>query len=395
MSYAIIRNTKYKRENLKGIFRHNERRNKNYSNDNIDKEKSYLNYSIKSPQYSYEKEFDRIKEKYNLKGQIKKVSNIACEYIITSDHDFFERIGEEETKRFFETAYKFVAEYKHLGEQYIISAKVHRDEQTPHMHLIFLPVVHTTDKKGNSIDKLACSEFWKAKDSYRQLQDAFYRYMVENGFDLQRGLPKEETNRQHYSVEEYKKITNFKQTKEILKSMKLELPDVPDINDININRLSKKRDEKILEEIIKPKDNVIQNLYQDNMNLHRQLTKQAQIIEEAEKYQKEREKILADNKNLHNEVEQIKVEYKKKESDIKWKYESKIKSLEKKNNYLKKVVDRFKESIDKFIKWICKKFDMGAENNLIRDFERENNILLDAEKQVKREEREKDLEMEM
>ena len=250
-------------------------------------------------------------------------------------------------------------------------------------------------EKGNSIDKLACSEFWKAKDSYRQLQDAFYRYMVENGFDLQRGLPKEETNRQHYSVEEYKKITNFKQTKEILKSMKLELPDVPDINDININRLSKKRDEKILEEIIKPKDNVIQNLYQDNMNLHRQLTKQAQIIEEAEKYQKEREKILADNKNLHNEVEQIKVEYKKTESDIKWKYESKIKSLEKKNNYLKKVVDRFKESIDKFIKWICKKFDMGAENNLIRDFERENNILLDAEKQVKREEREKDLEMEM
>ena len=39
MSYAIIRNTKYKRDNLKGIFRHNERRNKNYSNDNIDKEK--------------------------------------------------------------------------------------------------------------------------------------------------------------------------------------------------------------------------------------------------------------------------------------------------------------------------------------------------------------------
>ena len=48
MSYAIIRNTKYKRENLKGIFRHNERRNKNYSNENIDKEKSYLNYSIRS-----------------------------------------------------------------------------------------------------------------------------------------------------------------------------------------------------------------------------------------------------------------------------------------------------------------------------------------------------------
>ena len=394
MSYAIIRNTKYKRENLKGIFRHNERRNKNYSNDNIDKEKSYLNYSLKLPQYSYEKEFDRIKEKYNLKGQIKKVSNIACEYIITSDHDFFERIGEEETRRFFETAYKFVAKYKDLGEQYIISAKVHRDEETPHMHLIFLPVVHTTDKKGNSIDKLACSEFWKEKDSYRQLQDAFYRYMVENGFDLQRGLTKEETNRQHYSVEEYKRITNFKETKKVLKNMKLELPDVPDISDININRLSKKRDEKILEEIIKPKDNVIQNLYQDNMNLHRQLTKQAQIIEEAEKYQKERDEIMSKNQELHNEVDKIKSEYNQKKFDLEWEYKSQIRRLEKENKHLHKVVDRFKESIDKFIKWICKKFDMGAENNLIRDFERENDALIDAEKQVKNEERGKELEFE-
>ena len=268
------------------------------------------------------------------------------------------------------------------------------DEQTPHMHLIFLPVVHTVDKKGNPIDKLACSEFWKAKDSYRQLQDAFYKYMVENGFKLQRGLPKEETGRVHYSVEEYKKITNFKQTKEILNNMKLELPDVPDISDININRLSKKRDEKILEEIIKPKDNIIQNLYQDNMNLHRQLSRQAQVIEEAEKYQKERNKIMADNRELHNEVSNIKSEYKKKEFDMEWEYTNRIKSLEKENNFLHKVVDRFKETIDKFITWICKKFDMGAEKNLIRDFERENNIMLDAEEQIKHEEREKDFEME-
>ena len=38
MSYAIIRNAKYKRENLKGIYRHNERKNKNYSNKNVNEE---------------------------------------------------------------------------------------------------------------------------------------------------------------------------------------------------------------------------------------------------------------------------------------------------------------------------------------------------------------------
>lgn len=395
MSYAIIRNTKYKRENLKGIYRHNERRNKNYSNANIDKEKSYLNYSIKSPQYSYEKEFDLMREKYKLKGQIKVVSNIACEYIITSDKEFFETIGEEETKRYFETAYQFVTQYKDLGEQYIMSAKVHMDEETPHMHLIFLPVVHTKDKEGNDIDKLACSEFWKAKDSYRQLQNAFYNYMVSNNFELERGLPKEETGREHIDLKEYKEITNFDKTKEKLQNIKLELPDVPNLEDINVNRLSKKRDEKILEEIIKPKDNLINDLYQDNLILQQELSRQARMVEKAEKYQRERDKITEDNENLHNEVEQIRAEYKQKESDIEWKYKSKIKGLEKENNKLHRIVEKFYETIDKFIHWICKKFDMGAEDNLIRDFQKETNTLLNAEKQIEKEDREKEFEMEL
>ena len=334
MSFVIIRNTKYKRENLKGIYRHNERRNTNYSNENIDKDKSYLNYSIKSPKYRYDKEFDRLKEKYNLKGQIKVVSNIACEYIITSDKQFFDEIGEEETKRYFETAYNFVAEYKNLGEQYIMSAKVHMDEETPHMHLIFLPVVHTQDKKGNNIDKLACSEFWKEKDSYRRLQDAFYQYMTSHNYELERGVPKEETGREHIDLKEYKEITNFDKTKEKLQNMKLELPDVPNLEDINVNRWSKKRDEKILEEIIKPKDNMINELYQDNMILRQELLQKAKMFEKAEKYQKERDKIIEDNEYLHNEVEQIKADYKQKEFDIEWKYKCKTHKLEKEKKEL-------------------------------------------------------------
>lgn len=394
MSYAIIRNTKYKRENLKGMYRHNERKNKNYSNDNINKERSYLNYSIKSPKYRYDKEFDRLKEKYNLKGQIKIVSNIACEYIITSDKQFFEEIGEEETRRYFETAYNFVAEYKNLGEQYIMSAKVHMDEETPHMHLIFLPVVHTTDKKGNNIDKLACSEFWKEKDSYRRLQDAFYQYMTSHNFELERGVPKEETGRVHIDIKDYKEITNFDKTKEKLQNMKLELPDVPEIDDIKMARWSKKRDEKILEDIIKPKDDLINELYQNNIQMHQQLLIQAKMVEEAEKYQKERNKIMADNRDLHKQVDNIKAEYKEKEDKLEWKYDYKISSLEKENNYLHNVIDKFRETIHKFIEWICVNFDMGTGDTLIRNFERETRTCLDGEEQIKREEREKDLEME-
>lgn len=395
MSYAIIRNTKYKRENLKGVYRHNERKNKNYSNDNIDKERSYLNYSIKSPKYRYDKEFDRLKEKYNLKGQIKKVSNIACEYIITSDKQFFKEIGEKETKRYFETAYNFIAEYKNLGEQYIMSAKVHMDEETPHMHLIFLPVVHTTDKKGNNIDKLACSEFWKEKDSYRRLQDAFYQNMTSHNFELERGVPKEETGREHLDIKEYKEITSFDKTKEKLQNMKLELPDVPEIDDIKMVRWSKKRDEKILEDIIKPKDDLINELYQNNLQMHQQLLRQAKMVEEAEKYQKERNKIMADNRDLHKQVDNIKSEYKKKEDNLEWKYDYKIRTLEKENSYLHNVIDKFRETIHKFIEWICVNFDIGTGDTLVRDFERETRTCLDGEEQIKREEREKERDLEI
>lgn len=415
MSYAIIRNAKYKRENLKAVYRHNERKNKNYSNKDIDKTKSYLNYALKEPEFNYEKQFDKIREKYNLKGQIKTVSNIVCEYVITSDNDFFKRIGEDETKRYFETAYKFVSEYKDLGEQYILSAKVHYDERSPHMHLLFLPVVHTTDKKGNPIEKLACSEFWKAKDSYRQLQNAFFEYMVSNGFDLKRGLPKEETNREHYTVKEYKNITNFEQTKETLKNIKLELPEVPKLKDIKKVMIG--RDEKILNEIIKPKDKLIEELYQDNVALYKELSKQARTIEETEKYQSERDKIIADNKELNNTVKILEKEYKKKSDtldlrfnnrkgelekefeyktyDIENQYKSKIRKLEKENNHLNKIINKFWETLDKFIHWICEKFDIAEEDNLIRDFQRETNTFIDPEKQIKHEEREKEWDLEM
>ena len=55
MSYAIIRNVKYKSANLGLAYRHNERKNSHYSNKNIDKSRTHLNYHLKEPMQSYEK----------------------------------------------------------------------------------------------------------------------------------------------------------------------------------------------------------------------------------------------------------------------------------------------------------------------------------------------------
>ena len=399
MSYAIIRNEKYKRANLKGIYRHNERKNTNYSNQNIDKERTVLNYHLKQPIYSYEKEFERIKKEYDLKGQIKEVSNIVCECIITSDNKFFKEIGDEEMKRYFKTAYDFMCQYKDLKEQYILSAIVHMDEETPHMHLVFIPVVHTINKQRQEIDKIACSEFWKAKDSYRQLQDDFYKYITENNFYLERGV---NTEREHVSVKAYKEITNFENIKTTIKDIKMELPQVPNINDFS--KFTIKRDEKIQKSIIEPKDNLIAKLYDDNNKMHQQLEKQILIIDKAEKYEKEgnllAQKILNLEKkcntlenNFDNEMKVVKENFEFEKYEMERNFNKKYKKLEKQNIFLQKIIEKFEKNIKIFISWICKKFKISESENVAQNFKKETGIDLYSKQQNI--EKEQDIELEM
>lgn len=220
MSYAIIRNAKYTLNQINVIFRHNERKNTNYANKDINTSMKKVNYSLKECNAPYSKRVNQLLNEYNLKGKIKNTSNVACEYIITASPEFFEVLAENEIKRYFETAYKFICNFKNLGEQYIVSAKVHMDESTPHMHLVYLPVVHTMDKKsGKSIEKLCCTDFWKGKNSYKVLQDNFYKYITRAGFNLERG---NNTDNKHIKIEDLKKITNYELQKYERNSVKLE-----------------------------------------------------------------------------------------------------------------------------------------------------------------------------
>ena len=328
MSYAIIRNTNYKMGQLSYIYRHNERKNTNYSNKDIQKDKSIKNYSIKSINTSYQKAFNNIKKEYNLKGQIKKVSNVMCELIITSDRDFFENIGEKETKRYFELAYKFVAEYQNLGEQFIVSAKVHMDESTPHLHIIFIPVVHTLNKKnGKQIDKISCSEFWKGRESYRILQDRFYKYVTENGFDLERGNAK---NNKHIDIEELKTITNYELQQFEKQSMQKEKT----IQTSNIELLQKEN-----KRIIK-KFNTLSNQYvkiRNNVYMIQKINKRIQNEKKELKF--ENEQLKEENQKLKKETLELRY-YIEKALD----YVSILFDFPK--NTLKKLIDNFNKEFN-------------------------------------------------
>ena len=413
MSYAIIRNEKLTRSNAIGAYNHNERKTKNHTNKNIDPTRTHLNFYLKKNELSYIHEFDRIKKEYNLKGQIKTTSNIMCELMITSDQKFFDTIGYVESKRYFDEAYKFICNYKNLGEQNIISAVVHMDEDSPHMHLLFIPVVHTTDKQGNPIDKVSCRDFWHGKNTYGQLQDKFYENIVSKGFKLEQGQPKEVTNREHYSMEEYKKITNYENTKKVLRDITLDIPNVPDIKDFN--KLMMNKTERIQKEIIEPKDNLIEKLYASNRVLHKELSKQAKVIDKATEYEIEYDSIIAYNKELEDRCNTVEKEFVQKSNNLDVQFNNKVYDLEKnfeakttefkrelrkdyyelekENRHLKRIVSTVKSTIDKFIKWVCRKFDMSAES-VMRDFEKENRIYLDPVMQIQKEDREKEWDME-
>ncbi len=316
MSYAIIRNANYKKDNLAGLYKHNERKNTNYSNKDINKNNSINNYSIKHCSTTYTNAIKKLQQENDLKGRLIKTTNIACEFIITSDKDFFEKIGQEETKRYFQTAYNFVTNYKNLGEKYILSAKVHMDESTPHLHLVFVPVVHTKDKKGNSIEKIACSEYWKGKDSYKQLQDNFYKYIVDNGFNLERGQSKKI---EHLSTEKLKQITNYDNIK-----YELEYERIQPIHTKNTDLIVQQN----------------HDLVKYTNKLKVQLAKSYTAIENAERLQNE-------NIYLKNEIEALKIENYKLKNYIE-------KTFEVVKNLFNFPIDRFKRLVNNFIEYFEK-----------------------------------------
>ena len=216
MSFAIIRNENHKIGNVPLAERHNERRNKHYSNQDIDRSRSDQNYHLKKPEGSYLDTFYAIREKEYLKGNLRvngsKQSTILCEFVMTSDKAYFDRIGPERTRQFFEVAYRFAC-MKVGGEQYIVSAAVHMDETTPHMHLMFIPVVQGKDRKGQPCKRINCSEFWKGRDSYSRLQDEYHEWMTSHGFNLERGT--KGSTAEHLTTEEYKLKKVLEQITEI------------------------------------------------------------------------------------------------------------------------------------------------------------------------------------
>lgn len=246
MSYLIVRHSKLRFESLSNLYRHIERKNETYQNKEIDKDKTHLNYSLKTPDEGYQKEVDKIAKEKNIKYS--KSFYVACLYVITSDNQFFKKAGEEETKRFFLEAYNFVKTYKNLGEENIISANVHMDETTPHIHIVYVPVVKYIAKDGEEKIRISGSMFWQGRDSYRKLQDEFASYMQNKNFNIERSVP---SKNKRLSPKALKEVLNFDLIKYELENEMLK-------STTKDPRELVKQNEKLIEQVNKDKITITQ-----------------------------------------------------------------------------------------------------------------------------------------
>ena len=143
MPYAILRFQKRKAGGVAACERHNERKKEAYkSNPDIDMERSKNNYHLVAPpRYTYKKEINRMVAEAGCRTR--KDSVMMVETLITASPEFMNQLPPEEQKAYFTMALDFISE--RVGEKNILSAVVHMDERTPHMHLCFVPI--TPDNK--------------------------------------------------------------------------------------------------------------------------------------------------------------------------------------------------------------------------------------------------------
>ena len=275
---------------------------------NYDKERTKFNFSFVPLEKSTLKEqvYSNINKNKIYYNDSKNV-NLLNGAVVTSGKEFFQTLGmnfkpsgrkieygknkgedilipdikdekdiPEKVKTFFKDSYDFLEDL--VSKENIVYAEVHYDEDTPHMHFYFIPVVNEvkrkvfeTDSKGNlikhevtgkdGIKKLLpiqkkdadgknmytiekgkfvnCDQFWKEKGgkaSYAKIQDDYNKYINDKGYNLFRGNIGDNVYHKTKAQKEIEDMNNQ------IEEMKLEFERNKKLNQIELETINQIKD---------------------------------------------------------------------------------------------------------------------------------------------------------
>lgn len=244
------RNMRLTAAKIGNVQQHNEREKESYVNQDIVPERTQLNVHFKKPAGSYAEMFQKLKEDGVISTRgLKEDAFLYGELVFDVNTAYFHNHGGYDfAKQFYTDAYKSAIEIVG-GEQYILSAVMHADERNRamsdalgqdvyhyHLHVVYIPVVEKQilwskrckdeTLRGTvkeTIQQVSMSKKWASKPaldengmpilsvkgkpvlkkSYSVLQDDFFQYMHDSGYDdVERG--------ERGSSEEHLAVTQFK-----------------------------------------------------------------------------------------------------------------------------------------------------------------------------------------
>jgi len=268
---------KYNRGQIGGLTRHYERGQREdgtyyaFGNQEIDTSLSHLNYNLAPERDGGQLSFigKRTSEvKYHNRTDV----NVMCSWVITAP----KLLAESEHKLFFQEAYSFLNQrYANGSDRNVISAYVHMDESTPHLHYAFVPVVH--DKK-KGIDKVSAKIAIDRVDLQKFHQD-LERHMA-GVFGREIGILNEATRDGNKSIDELKRETAQAEidtlNKNIIDSRNI-LADV--LFDTSVAEIERKEHEKLSAEI--------KNLRNEKAQLDKELSDNHATVKKLKKHIKE------------------------------------------------------------------------------------------------------------
>lgn len=192
---------KLQKSDIAGVEMENER-DENYKADNpqIDSSRTHNNYHTYKVEGTWTEYCNKRIKELNLPIAVRHDAVYIATFVIGASPSWFKDKDEKTQRQFFEDCTQFFID--NYGKENIVSAVVHLDESTPHMHLNMMPIT----KDG----RLSAKKLF-GRTELSNLQTDFH-IAVGVDYGLERG--KEKSLRKHLSTTKYKAKKIIEEAKE-------------------------------------------------------------------------------------------------------------------------------------------------------------------------------------
>ena len=276
--------------------------NRTYKNQEIDHSKTYLNYNL-APEHKGMTDYEFMKKRCEeFKILKRKDVNWLVSWVITMPADY---TGNKAL--FFREAYNFME--NRYGKDNVVSAYVHLDETSPHMHFCFVPVIFDKKKQEYKVNAKQCINKVELKQIHPEMQE-----YLENKLQTKVNILNGATAEGNKTIDQLKKEEKIKQKviSELIKNP------TEEIKKLVIEQILEEQKENIIEE---EKENVKEELKKDPNFIQICQNRAMSENEELEELEMQIENLNGKKDYIEESIAELEIQHKKQRKALAEEYE--------------------------------------------------------------------------